>query len=125
MPREISDGEEAAVNFTPPTLDRRNLMSDVPATLMQIIAVANRCLRGMPRTIATRSAAKDFGVDRTTVHDKYIRRMGWTAKQADRLLKPDKVNELRLLLLSRFPEHAQYIDRQFFPLSPRSAASAC
>jgi hypothetical protein len=84
--------------------------SDVPESLRQIFRVVI-LTRGqeMDRTAATVQAAREFGVARETVADKYTRQLGLTTAEFDQLLSEKDLAGLKSRLLSKFPSQRNRI----------------
>jgi hypothetical protein len=88
--------------------------TEMTQALRQILWVATLVYEGTySRTEATRYVAKQLNVAPQTVLDKYCRQLDLTANQFDRLLAPEKIEELKILLRAKFPEHADAINRAF------------
>lgn len=88
-----------------------SLPHGTPQALRQILEVAQLVRGGAyTRTAATQFVAKQHRVFPQTVLDKYCRQLELTANQFDRLLAQENVAELRQVLRSKFPEHAEVIN---------------
>lgn len=84
----------------------------MPQALGQTLDVMRLVLSGRAsRRGATQQVARERGVALQTVIDKYTRQLGLTAVQFDRLLLPERWEELRKLLHSKFPEHVDEVDQ--------------
>lgn len=82
----------------------------MPASLEQILEVADLVIRGSrDRLDATHDVARRRGVAFQTVLDKYTRQLGIDTARFDLLLSKDGHEELRRLLLHRFPKYADQI----------------
>ncbi|HTV43698.1 MAG TPA: hypothetical protein VMF05_00145 [Stellaceae bacterium] len=85
-----------------------------PQALSQVLDVVRLVHGGSDtRSEATRRIAATLDIAPQTVLDKYTRQLGLTAVQFDRLLAPERCEELRKLLHSKFPEHLNTIDHVF------------
>lgn len=85
----------------------------IPKALSQFLEVIYRVRKmGQDRKEATRNVAKKEGVFYQTIIDKYCRQLGKKAFEIERLLEPDKLQELQLLLEKKFSSHRDVI-RQF------------
>jgi len=81
-----------------------------PIALQQILEVIRLVKRGTHgREDATRLIAKKRNVAPQTVQDKYGRQLGITAVEFDRLLAPQRSNDLITLLIKRFPQYGDII----------------
>jgi negative regulator of replication initiation len=88
-----------------------SLPNGTPQALRQILEVAQLVRGGAyTRTAATQYVAKQHRVFQQTVLDKYCRQLNLTANQFDRLLEQDKLPDLRQVLRSKFPDHAEVIN---------------
>jgi len=89
-----------------------DILVGAPQALGQILDVVQLVGCGSAsRTGATRQVAKKRSVAPQTVLDKYTRQLGLTAAQFDRLLAPERCEELRRLLYSKFPGHVDAVDQ--------------
>jgi hypothetical protein len=87
------------------------LPNGTPQALRQILEVAQLVRGGAySRTAATQFVAKQHRVFPQTVLDKYCRQLDLTANQFDRLLEQEDSADLRQLLRSKFPEHAEVVN---------------
>lgn len=74
-----------------------------PEALIQTLEVVAYMRRaGIDRSRATHFVAKQHGVARETVSDKYCRQLGLTAAQLDRLLAEPELAQLAVRLCSKF-----------------------
>lgn len=88
-----------------------SLPNGTPQALRQILEVAQLVRGGAyTRTGATQFVAKQHGVFPQTVLDKYCRQLDLTANQFDRLLEQENLADLRQVLRSKFPEHAEIVN---------------
>lgn len=88
-----------------------SLPNGTPQALRQILEVAQLVRGGAyTRTAATQYVAKEHRVFPQTVLDKYCRQLDLTANQFDRLLEQEKLPDLRQVLRSKFPDHAEVIN---------------
>jgi hypothetical protein len=88
-----------------------SLPNGTPQALRQILEVALLVRGGAySRTAATQYVAKQHRVFPQTVLDKYCRQLGLTASQFDRLLEEEKLQDLRQVLRSKFPDHAEIVN---------------
>jgi hypothetical protein len=95
-----TDGE--AYQFPPGT----------PQALLQILEVVRLVHSGTDtRTGATKQVAMKLRVFPQTILDKYTRQLGLAAAEFDRLLAPERCQELRSLLHSKFPGHVDAVDQ--------------
>jgi hypothetical protein len=86
----------------------------VPEALAQILDVVRVVRRdNVDRITATLQVARERGVARETVGDKYGRQLGLTTTQFDRMLAEPGMESLRLKLETKFPRFRAAI-RNFF-----------
>ncbi len=89
-----------------------NMPFGTPAGLQQILWVIYLVRRkGRPRPEATTDVAKALHIAPQTVLDKYCRQLGLTAMKFDLLVRDPELNELRSLLLRKFPAYEEIIRR--------------
>ena len=82
-----------------------------PQALVQILDIVRLVRDGTQSRIgATQQVAKKRGLAVQTVLDKYTRQLGLEAAQFDRLLAPERSEDLRKLLHSKFRDHIDAID---------------
>lgn len=104
---DIKPGEASTAITDPPVFP-----GGTPKALRQIIEVVLLVQDGSySRSIATQIVAKRYRVATQTVLDKYARQLGLTTHQFDRLLDQADLRELKQLLKSKFPSHADDISR--------------
>lgn len=88
-----------------------SMANGTPQALRQILEVAQLVRGGAyTRTAATQYVAKQHRVFPQTVLDKYCRQLDLTASQFDRLLEQEELPDLRKVLRSKFPDHAEVIN---------------
>ena len=86
----------------------------VPKALAEILEVIYGVRKlGMARTQATNVVAQKRKLVPQTVIDKYCRQLNKRAYEVDRLLEPQRLNELQSLLSQKFVNHGGLI-RDFF-----------
>jgi hypothetical protein len=104
---ERTPAKLARNSSTPSTADAPTLTSfGAPEALRQILRVVWLVrVEGLDRIQATVRAADEFGVERTTIADKYGRQLGLDVPRFDRLIGEPDLSELRRLLLSKFSDH--------------------
>jgi hypothetical protein len=94
------------------TIGLPDLAPRTPAALRQVLWVVHLVrANGRSRPESTADVARALAVTPQTVNDKYGRQMGLTADRFDSLLADPSLNNLEQLLLSRFPNHRQTIQR--------------
>ena len=71
----------------------------------------------MSRENATHLVAKSRNTDYQTIIDKYTRQLDKKAKDIDRLLMEEDLNEFKLLLSEKFANHIKLIDKFFESLN--------
>lgn len=88
-----------------------SLPAGTPQALRQILEVVQLVRGGAyTRTAASQFVAKQHRVFPQTVYDKYCRQLEFTANQFDRLLEQENLTDLRQILRSKFPEHAEVVN---------------
>ncbi len=81
-----------------------------PVALQQILEVVSLVRQGAyDRSGATHFIARKHNVAPQTVQDKYGRQLSLTAEQFDRLLVPQRSNDLVILLIKKFSNHGDII----------------
>jgi hypothetical protein len=91
----------------------------VPRALAQIFEVIYGVHKlRMSRTEATNAAAQKRNTAPQTIIDKYCRQLGKHAHDVDELLRPENLNEFRLLLEQRFHTHKAAV-KKFFDALPK------
>jgi len=83
-----------------------------PQALLQILEVVRLVCSGFDtRMGATKQVANKLRVFPQTILDKYTRQLGLAAAEFDRLLAPERCEELRSLLHSKFLGHVDVVDQ--------------
>lgn len=97
----------AAGAGSPPTFP-----GGTPQSLQHIIEVVLLVHEGLySRPLATKVVAKRHQVAAATVQDKYARQLGLSAYKFDRLIEQTGFKDLKQVLHSKFPAHADVINR--------------
>lgn len=103
--KELEVGRAGSASILP------SLSSGIPQALRQILEVIHLTLGGAyTRTTATKCVARYHKVYHQTVYDKYCRQLNLTVAEFDRLLGQIGLEDLKKILKSKFPNHAQIID---------------
>ena len=86
----------------------------VPSALAQILEMIILVKKeGQSRVEATHTVADFRGVSTQAVIDKYTRQLGKKAYEVDELLMTSNMNELKTLLIERFPYHSKVVESTF------------
>lgn len=89
-----------------------------PEALRQILQVVSLVRRAsMDRVTATIQVARQLGVTRETVADKYGRQLELTTHQFDSLLGEASLEGLRSRLIVKFPQHRAHISAHLSELA--------
>lgn len=92
--------------------------NDVPKALSQVLEVIYFIRnKNLSRENATHMVAKSRNTDYQTIIDKYTRQLDKKAKDIDRLLMEENLNEFKLLLKEKFANHIKLIDKFFESLN--------
>lgn len=88
---------------------------NIPVALEQILEVVqqvrvNKCTRKK----ATNLVAQKRNIAPQTVLDKYCRQLGRSAVEFDNLMAESKLNDLKILLIKKFPNWESYINSYFY-----------
>lgn len=86
----------------------------VPSALAQILEMIILVKKeGQSRVEATHTVADLRGISTQAVIDKYTRQLGKRAYEVDELLMTSNMNELKTLLIERFPYHSKVVESTF------------
>lgn len=90
----------------------------VPKALSQVLEVLYFIRNeNLSREDATRWVAKRKNTGYQTIIDKYTRQLGKKARDIDKLLMEEDLNEFKLLLSEKFTNHIKLIDKFFESLN--------
>lgn len=86
----------------------------VPSALAQILEMIILVKKErQSRVEATHTVADLRGISTQAVIDKYTRQLGKRAYEVDELLMTSNMNELKTLLIERFPYHSEVVESTF------------